>query len=420
MNKYSIGILLLFSVVFSQQTIGGLPISFNTQLSEEYHVVEMPAVDVQKLLDEDAVAPTGRPARYGKSHYVDYNLENSGTWETIPGQGTVWRLKIISKNAYALGIYYDNYLLPDGAMFFVYNETKDMVHGAYSSLNNQDDGLFATPLVEGDTIILEYFEPDDANFNGNIEIEMIVHDYRDILNFKNQNTSSSRCGANVVCTEGEDFLDQINAASWLDMGSYICSGSMINNTRNDLTPYYMTAWHCTDGLNESTFRFYFNYETETCEGTNASSGTFSYGSIIKATSGDVDPDFTLLEITDDISNSWDDVFYAGWDRSSSPPVINSGVHHPGGDPKKINLDDDTAVNSPGINWAGGTGYSPPGSHWGINWDFGCTEGGSSGSPAYNSAGRFVGQLTGGSGYAYYGKFSRGGEESYACTIQAIG
>ena len=288
----------------------------------------------------------------------------------------------------------------------VYNENEEMVHGAYSALNNQDDGLFATPLIEGDSIILEYFEPDNASFNGNIEIERIVHDYRDILNFNNQNTPSSRCGTNVVCPEGEDFIDQINAGSWLDMGSYICSGSMINNTSNDLTPYYMTAWHCTDGLNESTFRFYFNYETETCEGSNSSYGAYSYGSIIRSSSNGNDPDFTLLEITDEISDTWDDVFYAGWDRSSSPPLINSGVHHPGGDPKKINFDDDYAQHSPGINWQD-IGYSPPGSHWGVIWDVGCTEGGSSGSPAYNSDGRFIGQLTGGNSWAYYGKFSRG-------------
>lgn len=406
MKKYIFSAFYLMSFVLSQKTIEGLPMSFNNQLSEEYHVIEMPVVDVQKLLDEDAIAPAGTPTRYGKSHYVDYNLENSGTWEVIPNHGRVWRLKIISRNAFAIGIYYDNYLLPEGAIFFVYNESEEMVHGAYSALNNQDDGLFATPLVEGDTIILEYFEPDDASFNGNIEIERIVHDYRNILNFNNLNTPSSRCGTNVVCPEGEDFIDQINAGSWLDMGSYICSGSMINNTSNDLTPFYMTAWHCTDGLNESTFRFYFNYETETCEGSNSSYGAYSYGSIIRSSSNGNDPDFTLLEITDEISDTWDDVFYAGWDRSSSPPLINSGVHHPGGDPKKINFDDDYAQHSPGINWQD-IGYSPPGSHWGVIWDVGCTEGGSSGSPAYNSDGRFIGQLTGGNSWAYYGKFSRG-------------
>ena len=99
MKKYIFSAFYLMSFVLSQKTIEGLPMSFSNQLSEEYHVIEMPVVDVQKLLDEDAIAPAGTPTRYGKSHYVDYNLENSGTWEVIPSQGRVWRLKIISRNA---------------------------------------------------------------------------------------------------------------------------------------------------------------------------------------------------------------------------------------------------------------------------------------------------------------------------------
>ena len=121
--------------------------------------------------------------------------------------------------------------------------------------------------------------------------------------------------------------------------------------------------------------------------------------------------FALLEITGTVYESWG-VYYAGWNRSSSAPQISCGVHHPGGDPKKINFDDDYATNSPGINWEGGE-YTPPGSHWKIIWDEGGTEGGSSGSPAYDDEGRVIGQLTGGSGDCnsgdtedYYGKFSR--------------
>ena len=406
MKKYIINTLCLLSIGLSQKTIEGLPYSFENKLEDTFETIEMPQIDIDALLEEDFTAAPGTPERYGKRFYVNYSLENSGTWEILPDRDKVWRLRIISKNAFAMSLYYDHYSIPGGARLFVYNESREMVYGAYSSLNNQEDGLFATPLMEGDVIILEYYEPREVDFTGSIVIGMVIHDYKDLLNFSKQRSPSNRCGTNVVCPEADPYLDQVNAGSWLDMGGYICSGSMINNARNDLTPYYMTAWHCTDGGNESTFRFYFNYETTTCEGPNASYGSYSYGSIQIATSGDVDPDFTLLEITDEISSSWDDVFYAGWDRSSSPPTISCGIHHPGGDPKKINFDDDVAVQSPGINWQD-TGYSPPGSHWGINWDYGCTEGGSSGSPAYNSAGRFIGQLTGGSGYAYYGKFSRG-------------
>ena len=87
-------------------------------------------------------------------------------------------------------------------------------------------------------------------------------------------------------------------------------------------------------------------------------------------------------------------------------------------PKKINFDNDTAYGSGPINWGdpdydGQDESSPSGSHWRVYWDEGGTRGGSSGSPAYNDEGLFVGQLSGGSGNCqtgdtedYYGKFSR--------------
>jgi len=192
---------------------------------------------------------------------------------------------------------------------------------------------------------------------------------------------------------------------------------MVNNTSFDLTPYYWTAWHCVVGDNPSTFRFYFDYETTSCSGSWAGQGSYSFGSNLLSDSDGMDPDYALLLITDTTPNL-DGVFYAGWDRSSSSPTISCGVHHPGGDPKKINFDNDTAYNSGPVNWGdpdydGDDDTSPSGSHWRITWDEGGTEGGSSGSPAYNSSGKLIGQLTGGSGDCtsssgqdYYGKFSR--------------
>jgi hypothetical protein len=67
---------------------------------------------------------------------------------------------------------------------------------------------------------------------------------------------------------------------------------------------------------------------------------------------------------------------------------------------KINYDNDQAYS---CSWYGSS------THWCLSWDDGGTEGGSSGSPIFDSNKRIVGQLTGGdvscSGTDYYGKFS---------------
>ena len=43
----------------------------------------MPEVNVDALLLEDGNAPSGTPFRYGKIFDVEYNLNNSGTWEIL-------------------------------------------------------------------------------------------------------------------------------------------------------------------------------------------------------------------------------------------------------------------------------------------------------------------------------------------------
>ena len=223
---------------------------------------------------------------------------------------------------------------------------------------------------------------------------------------------SGSCNNNVACSVADNWQEEVRSVAMIltSSGSRLCTGSLVNNARQDLTPYFLTAWHCVNGENTNTFRFYFKYETSTCSGNNASYGSYAYSSDLVVTSGDMDPDFALLLIDDDIYSSWN-VFYAGWNRSNSAPTISCGVHHPGGAPKKINFDNDQAYNSGTINWGDGYGTSPAGSHWEVYWDEGGTEGGSSGSPLFDSNQRIVGQLSGGSGACgtgsdSYGKLSR--------------
>ena len=182
---------------------------------------------------------------------------------------------------------------------------------------------------------------------------------------------------------------------------------MVNNVRQDLAPYFLTAWHCTDGDNPSTFRFYFNKEASSCENTWSSLGPYAYSSDQVAHSDGISGgDWALLLIDDEIDESWE-VFYAGWDATENYPLISCGVHHPGGSGKKINYDDDTAYGAWWDNAADGL------THWQVNWDEGGSEGGSSGSPIFNDHFQIVGVLTGGAGECgegwpdLYGKFHYG-------------
>ena len=244
----------IFTFIIAQDSKGGFPYSFNNNVRQNTNFITMPQLNIDQLIDEDNNRPPATPYRYGYKFHVDYSLNNSGEWIELENGDRVWQLAINSERAYAISLEYNHFYMPEGATFFVYNENKEMIYGAYTNDNNQDDLLFSTPLVEGEIIYLEYYEPSIVFGEGIINVEYVIHDYKDILNFS-QVRESRTCGENVVCSSADPYEDQINATSWLDMGGYICSGAMINNTSFDLTPYYWTAWHCVVGDNPSTFRF---------------------------------------------------------------------------------------------------------------------------------------------------------------------
>ena len=422
MKYFLFATLLSFSTLFSQSSLGGLPYSFSNEINSNTGLIETALVDREEMLLQDELRPANTPYRYGYIFHENYNFFEYASKTVLNDGNEVWRLDIISRGAEAISLEFIPFYLSDDAQLYIYNEDLSVVLGAYSSLNNNEDNVFSIPLLRGEMIHMELIIPQDSHEANNIIIDEIIHDYRDILNLWGNYESERNCGVNVNCSSANNYQDPVNAAAFLDMGGYICSGSMINNTENDLTPYFLTAWHCVNGSNVNTFRFYFNYETSTCSGNNASYGSYAYSSDLLVTSGGFDPDVVLLEITDTIYSSWN-VFYAGWNRSSSSPTISCGVHHPGGAPKKINFDNDQAYNSGAINWQGG-GYSPPGSHWELYWDEGGTEGGSSGSPLFDSNQRIVGVLSGGSGACgsggsdLYGKLAKAFQvtniENYLC------
>ena len=412
-NKYLIFTVLFSGFLFSQQSINERPFSFDNQLSRDGVPSEvMPYLDIDLLIEEDN-QPGVKPLRYGFRHETDINTSNSGIWEILDNGDSVWRLKLESEGAYNISMIFKDFNLPVGARLHVYKEIGGEFFGAYSADNNSD--YFATPLVHGDYVFIEYFEPFDADFHANINIENVVHDYKNFYDMISSDRDA--CGMNVVCSEADPYEDQINAAAHLDMSGYICSGAMINNTSQDLTPYFLTANHCTQGSSPSYFRFYFNYQRNSCNATNwGSMGSYAYGSELKWASNDYAPgdivnenDVSLLQINGTIYDSWN-VYYAGWNISTaSTQSASVGVHHPNGEPKQISFSNQSTYTNGWDSW---------GTHWKVYWNCvggqGCgTEGGSSGSPIYDSNGRILGPLSGGpdvacgssSDYALYGKLN---------------
>jgi hypothetical protein len=221
--------------------------------------------------------------------------------------------------------------------------------------------------------------------------------------------SSGNCNMNVACPDGAPYQNHIRATVMLVSGSNgFCTGSMINNTMNDGTPYVLTANHCYS--NPANWIFRFNWQSATCNNPNSSPSFVSLsGATLRARR--TPSDFCLVEITGGLQNGTVpasyNTYFPGWDNSDTPPTSAVCVHHPSGDIKKISFDDNA------LSSANGMGSSEANSQWRLVWDRSTTtEPGSSGSPLFDQNGRIVGQLWGGgascsnlSSPDYYGKVS---------------
>ena len=178
-------------------------------------------------------------------------------------------------------------------------------------------------------------------------------------------------------------------------GSRACSGTLLNNRRQDLTPYFLTAAHCVDTEEEarSVTAFWF-YQTQTCNGDLPDFQILppiTEGASLLSTTGfrelgDPDGDMTLLRLEGDLP---DGVMFQGWDADPQPVGTQvTGIHHPGSDDwgffKRISFGQiipDPASRISADVYAF-TSYTQ-----------GYTEGGSSGSALFSSPGTVVGALS---------------------------
>jgi hypothetical protein len=110
--------------------------------------------------------------------------------------------------------------MPDGAKFFVYSNDRRHSIGAFTSANNNGDKNniqgFATGLVYGDQVTLEYYLPTDVKDVGVISVVYVIHGYRYILLPDSEKAGygqSGSCNVNVNCSEGADWQNEKNAVA---------------------------------------------------------------------------------------------------------------------------------------------------------------------------------------------------------------
>lgn len=398
---------------------------------------QQPDLTVVNIEDEER-NENGQMFRIGVPIDVNITLQNSGVWSTEADGNRVWRLKVKYPGAEGLSFMFSKFHLFGNSTIDVYGADSKRVHQTYTSKDVLDHGQQNLSLCEGDYLMLELVEP--AGTQASIlEMEQIIYLYRGTGFTKTVEKgfgTSESCEVNVNCSEGNNWQDEKRGVArilvTIPQGQAWCTGSLVNNVRQDCTPYFLTAMHCAEGAttsNLNNWRFYFNYEAPGCNNPSSQGSLANYyrtGCVKIAASEDVNgntiskSDFYLVHIGSIASASATitalkgyNAYWNGWDVNNTASASGVGIHHPDGDIKKISTYTSTVTST---TYSGITANT----HWRVYWvstanGHGVTEGGSSGSPLFNNNGgnsRIVGTLSGGSSYCsapnqpdVYGKMS---------------
>lgn len=407
--------LLLANAVYSQNQ----PFSFkNSELLSEIDNVVVAAPDMVQIMNEDASdEKNGEMYKVARILDVNMNMDNCGTTDVLADGTKVWRVRIVSEGALALKVLCPEFYIPNGAELYLYNENRQQVVKVDASNNPKYDTYYSPKMIQGDALYMEYVQPASVVGNPVIKMDGVCYFYRGVDAFvgyyanKRQTGfgSSQSCEVNVNCTVGSSWQTQKKGVAEIAIISGwsvgFCTGSLVNNTANDGTPYFLTADHC-GGVDEASsmnrWEFNFNFESTGCSNpTSEPNYDVVTGCTLRARPSGAQSsgtDFLLLEL-----NTTEDhleeigAYYNGWDRSSTGAMSGAGIHHPSGDIKKISFYTEQLVAQTYDN------ANTPNGHWWVKWQnnnndiTGVTEGGSSGSPLFNGANKLiVGTLTGGS------------------------
>ncbi|HNT76462.1 MAG TPA: carboxypeptidase-like regulatory domain-containing protein, partial [Anaerolineae bacterium] len=413
-------VTLLLLAALSSVTLAAPPKPPDELPLEQVAQVVLPGVDRAGRLNETEMRlAQGQPLRFAVAFPVAISPATHGTWETLADGKRQWRLRLVAPEAESLNLGFSRYVMPAGGELWITGLESTDSFGPFTAADNDAHKQLWTPLVRGAELVIIVKLPAEAASALELELAVVNHGYLDPFN--PVHILSGSCNVDVACGT-EDGYPEIDA--WREqirsVGAYsvngvdTCSGALINNTAQDLTPYFLTADHCSvSSSNAASVVVYWNYENSYCRAPGSgSSGNPGDGSRAQFNSGAifradyVASDFTLLELDDPIDPAFN-LHWAGWDRRDAATTSAVAIHHPGVEEKRISFEN----NATSITSYYGTPVPGNSTHIRVtDWDLGTTEGGSSGSPLFTPEHRIFGQLHGGDAACgnnssdWYGRF----------------
>ena len=264
-----------------------------------------------------------------------------------------------------------------------------------------------SPVIEGETVGIEITLPSSAALSTfSLYVSQVSHIVQSMSMSEPQykprqlgDINRAECShIDVQCVDVDEQASMTAKMTYIkDGGSYLCTGTLMNDTDDSsFIPYFLTAHHCiSTQAAAQTLVTYWDFERASCGSPAPTNVTqLTGGADLLATHSESDS--TLLRLRRDPPLTQGGRWYSGWDAGEVSRLTSVfGVHHPRGDLKKYATG--TAESYPFCLDDGDGGCGQNVSHGlGVLWSQGVVEGGSSGSGlfGFGAGGRLRGVLSG--------------------------
>lgn len=415
---------------------------------------ERPVITLAPLIDSKEALQTrahktqsantlGTPLNAGVNRFIDATATTDKLsayldWETLADGSHLSALSVISPQAAGSRFIFNIEQLHPRAELRFSNDSNDelfivsgeeVINTVFK--NNQENtdidaehNLYVGPYLSGEQVHIELFLPKEIALTDiKIAIPYLSHIFLapDELGLFQQRNSDQSCMINAGCDANwNDVSNGVARMLFTDASgdSFVCTGTLINDTQNSGTPYFLTADHCINSQREaSTLQTFWFYKTRSCH----SNIEGNYKRLTKGADllfNQAKTDTALLHLREAAPAG---AIFQGWTTAAAKGSYVGVIHHPDGEPQKLatgftelnyadckSLSADSFIcQSPGSSAAG---YLP------VKYNNSATAPGSSGSGLFITKGvqgsqYLVGQLYGGGSscetpdeHDFYGRF----------------
>jgi hypothetical protein len=206
-------------------------------------------VDLPTLIDKVG----GEPERFAVEVQQRVSASTDGQWSTN-GSTRIWKHTVQVPTAVSMSFHASHIVMPPSAVLTV---TGTRASVTYRARDLTRSGLWARPLL-GDTLTLSLSVAAAEASRVQFEIDTLQAGYRGLgsapshahylKRFGVANATTQSCTENYSCDQTPANQKAARATvAILIQNLYQCTGTLLNNTRNDQAPLILTARHCENG-----------------------------------------------------------------------------------------------------------------------------------------------------------------------------